>query len=89
MENLVSRTTCTSQNLPGVGALSREAIDPSELDPLGVIAELFASVHNEIVDELNVPREALEPPLLMGIGRNWHTGAGRVALEFFTRFRVS
>ncbi|KAA0177616.1 hypothetical protein FNF27_00786 [Cafeteria roenbergensis] len=50
--------------------------------------ELFASALDEVVEEMNLRRDALGPPLLLGTSCNFTTG-GRVALAFVVPFAGS
>jgi len=62
----------------------------TELEALSrrVVKELFDSIHAEVRDEVNIPAEALDTPLLLGFIRN-NTSAGRPSACFEGEFLES
>lgn len=49
-------------------------VDLDEMDEKGVVRELFHCIVREVRDEVNIPEESLNWPLLLGIHRNHRTG---------------
>eukprot|EP00164_Ancoracysta_twista_P002648 GFYU01003523.1.p1 GENE.GFYU01003523.1~~GFYU01003523.1.p1 ORF type:complete len:304 (+),score=44.09 GFYU01003523.1:93-1004(+) len=60
----------------------------SRARPEAVVHELFDSIKREIIEEVNIPQEDLEPPFLTALIRN-HTSAGRVSACFLFRTKLS
>lgn len=67
-----------------VGKKSVEEIDLSQMAPQDVVNEIFNSTLIEIMNEVNIPREALSDPVLIGVARNT-TSAGRPSSEYYVR----
>ena len=67
-----------------VGKVALNEIAVEELSAVDVIDEIFNSVLNEIVSEVNVPLRSLSEPYLLGVARNT-TSAGRPSSEYYVR----
>lgn len=70
------------QNL--VGAVEAEEINLSSLKEEAVIKELFDSITEEVISEVNIPADSLEPPGILGIHRSNLSG-GKPNVEFLIR----
>ncbi|CAG5121140.1 unnamed protein product [Candidula unifasciata] len=71
-----------------VGNKLLKEIDVSSMDRSAVVDEIFDSIVQEVIDEVNIPRRYLEKPLYMGTHRN-NTSAGRPSLAFYIRCCIS
>ena len=56
------------------------------LDPDLVLKEIFESPQNELRDEINVPMDQQDAPILMGLIRDLDHG-GRCGLDFLIRIK--
>ena len=59
-------------------------IDINQMSTDDVVDEIFNSTLNEIISEVNIPREALGYPQLIGVARNT-TSSGRPSSEYLVR----
>ena len=59
-----------------------ESIRTQDISESAVVHEIFDSTLREIIDEVNIPRETLTDPKLIGIARNT-TSAGRPSSEYY------
>ncbi|XP_051901247.1 uridine diphosphate glucose pyrophosphatase NUDT22 [Pristis pectinata] len=71
-----------------VKGVPEESIRLEHLSAELVVQELFASILGEIRDEVNIPLESLNRPLLLGIVRN-NRSAGRASAEFYVRCKLT
>ncbi|XP_005105372.1 uridine diphosphate glucose pyrophosphatase NUDT22 [Aplysia californica] len=67
-----------------VGDLSLLDIDVSSMCGKEVVHEIFSSILREVVDEVNIPAECLEPPRYLGTAKNT-SSAGRPSMVFEIR----
>ena len=68
-----------------VGKVDANSIDMSNLSASAVVNEIFNSMLQEIVREVNIPIESLSDPILIGIVRNT-TSAGRPSSEYYVKW---
>ncbi|XP_045174449.2 uridine diphosphate glucose pyrophosphatase NUDT22-like isoform X2 [Mercenaria mercenaria] len=64
-----------------VGPIPAEEIDLSELKEDAVVEELFNSITEEVISEVNIPADSLEQPGILGIHRS-HLSGGKPNVEF-------
>jgi hypothetical protein len=50
-----------------------------------VIEELFNSITEEVISEVNIPASSLEPPGILGIHRS-HLSGGKPNVEFLIKY---
>ena len=62
-----------------------EEIEVCSLDPGKVVAELFQSITGEVVSEVNIPEQHLQPPAILGLHRSNRNG-GKPNIEFLVRY---
>lgn len=62
-----------------------EEVNLRSMDPDAVRAELFNSIIEEVVSEVNLPAEMLEPARLLGFHRS-NLNGGKPNAEFLVRF---
>lgn len=55
-----------------------------DIDSDKITEEIYDSILREVVDEVNIPKDCLSDPLMLGIARNT-TAAGRPSAEFLIR----
>ena len=67
-----------------VGKIPSERIVLKDLPPNDVVDEIFNSTLNEVVQEVNIQRENLADPVLIGVARNMYS-AGRPSSEYIIR----
>ncbi|XP_052269344.1 uridine diphosphate glucose pyrophosphatase NUDT22-like [Dreissena polymorpha] len=67
-----------------VGNIPIEEIDISAMDPKDVTRELFNSIVEEIISEVNIPIEKLSPPGILGVHRS-NLNGGKPNVEFLVR----
>ena len=83
-------TQCDPGRYADVGDEVRCQLDDGNVEKIAksaVVAELFDSITSEVCDEINVPRESLSDPLLMGIARQT-ASFGRPALSFYIECKL-
>jgi len=68
-----------------VGKVDANSIDMSNLSASAVVNEIFNSMLQEIVREVNIPIESLSDPILIGIVRNT-TSAGGPSCEYYVKW---
>ncbi len=71
-----------------VGKLPMEEISIETLDPDAVLEEIYHSITQEIIDEVNIPEEALSEPEILAIMRNM-VSEGRPGIQFYVRWVAS
>ena len=62
-----------------------DEISVSDMSPEAVLQEIFHSITQEIIDEVNIPREALSEPQILDVIRNM-SSAGRPSVQFYVRW---
>ncbi|WAR20133.1 NUD22-like protein [Mya arenaria] len=71
-----------------VGNIPMEDIKVENMDPEKVIKELFSSIIEEVVSEVNIPAESLQPPGILGIHRS-NLNGGKPNVEFLVRCKLT
>lgn len=71
-----------------VGKIPMDEIDLTSLSHDAVIEELFSSITEEVISEVNIPAESLEPPGILGIHRS-NLNSGKPNVEFLVKCRLS
>lgn len=68
-----------------VGKLTMEEIDLHAMDLVAVRSELFNSAVEEVISEVNIPAEHLEPARILGFHRS-NLNGGKPNAEFLVKF---
>ena len=64
-----------------MGDIPLEAIDVTSMKSEAVAEEIFSSIHREVIDEVNIPSDCLQPAMYLGTAKNT-TSAGRPSMVF-------
>ena len=62
-----------------------EKIDLQSMDPIAVRSELFNSAVEEVISEVNIPANVLQPACLLGLHRS-NLNGGKPNAEFLVRW---